>query len=80
LFLADEDNDTSTTSRTEKVTSSVRDFVRKTKKKYLTKTDPNDSPRSDTQLKNIFHQYSRDDEVNVAIFFNTLKLEIVFIF
>ncbi len=81
LFLADENNDTSITSRTGKsLKSSISGFFRTKMEKYSAKTDPDDSPRSDKQLKYIFHKYSKDNQVNNVIFSNTLKLRIIFIF
>jgi len=78
---SDENNDTSITSRTKKnLKSTISGFIRTKMEKYSTKTDPNDSHRSDKQLKYIFHKYSKDNQVNNTIFSNTLKLRIIFIF
>lgn len=74
MFLADENNDASSIAATasrniKSFTSSVRGFVSKIKDKIPTKSDPNDSIRSDTQMKYVFHNYSENNLVNIAMFF-----------
>ncbi len=74
MFLADENNDGSsiaaTASRNIKyLKSSIHDLFSKKKDKTPTKSDSNDSIRSDTQMKYVFHNYSENNLVNIAMFF-----------
>ncbi len=78
MFLVDENNGTSSIAAT--LASSVLGLFSRFKDKNPAKPDPNDSVRSDTQLKYVFDKYSQADQVIIVAFSNKLKLRIVFIF
>ncbi len=85
MLLADETKEgssiVSTISRHAKsIGSGVRDFVGKKKEKDQAKSDPNDVVTSGSQLKYVFNKYSKDDQVDIFVFSDKIKLRIVFIF
>ncbi len=62
------------------IATSVLDLVGKKKEKDPTKSDPNDVVTSGSQLKYVFNKYSKDDQVDIFVFSDKIKLRIVFIF
>jgi hypothetical protein len=44
------------------------------------KPDPNDTVRTDPQLKYVFDKFDRDDEVNILMISNQLTFRIISIF
>ncbi len=84
LFLADENNDMSSTARPssrsgKSFVSTVRSFASKVKDIMPTKPDPNNAVRTDPQLKYIFNRFTRDDEVNILMISVQLKFNILVI-
>ncbi len=75
MFLADENNNTSSTAASSSRSgrffkSAARTFVSAVKDIISTKPDPNDTVRTDPQLKYVFDKFDRDDEVNILMISN----------